>query len=892
MQHARLFGLIGRNISYSFSKKYFEEKFRNLKLENHFYELFDSDDADTVTEVLKIPNLRGVNVTIPYKETIIPLLDNLSEEARAIGAVNTILIHDNGKRTGYNTDAYGFEKTLNIHRKSWHKSALILGDGGAAKAVKYVLDQCGIAHRSVSRRSDINFDNLTPELVSEHLLVVQCTPVGTFPSVEDCLPFPFDVLTEKHLVIDLIYNPEYTSFLKNAAAKGAKTVNGYYMLEQQAEKAWEIWTLGEKNNNFNAEQKARLQTSGPEALNTTAMTPEMDNPEMNAAPQQPEENRIPATVDPTEEQTAENTAGPSEAAESEMETNQYLTMSLEELVREGENTISNDDIAGQQKKFGEIRDAFNRLVAEDQKARQEAHEAQGTTDGEFIYINPFAERFNEVNMLFKEKQTAYHRDLEQQQAVNKQQRQEIIDRLKNLYTNTEPGTNLFREIREIKEQWSKAGQVSKAEFKNLNNDYFHHLTGFYQMLDLNKEYREQEYAHNLEKRRHIIARAQELVAEPNVQKALNELQYLHKLWKEEAEPVAEDVRESTWEEFREISGQIHARKGELMEQQEKEQLENLTRKNEIIAELQQMATAGDKQNHNYWQSSIKKADALRQEFINLGSVPRKLSNQNWTEFKEALRNFNTAKNNYYKDLKNDQQQNLDRKLALIQTAKDNQDSEDWTTAVPLFKNLQEEWKKIGHVPRAQANRVWDEFRGACNHFFENYRKKNATGNDDWAMNFKKKSALLEELKQTADTDADNLMRIRNEWNATGKVPRDKMNINSEFNRLLRSKTKQHGGDFATRDNRQGENRIPDRARKLRTQVADLEAEIAKLENNLSFFSNPSRENPLLADTYRLIDDRREKLEQSKAELHQLIVDERPKSADNDAGTTDNSNNNQ
>ncbi len=132
-------------------------------------------------------------------------------------------------------------------------------------------------------------------------------------------------------------------------------------------------------------------------------------------------------------------------------------------------------------------------------------------------------------------------------------RQTIIERLKNLYTNSEPGTNLFKSIREIKEEWSKAGQVAKSEFKILNNNYFHHLNQFYQMLDLNKEFLEQEYSHNLEKRQHIIARAQELENEPVIQKALNELQYLHKLWKEEAEPVAEEFREKTWEEFKEIS---------------------------------------------------------------------------------------------------------------------------------------------------------------------------------------------------------------------------------------------------------------------------------------------------------------------------------------------------
>ncbi|MDE5438794.1 shikimate dehydrogenase [Elizabethkingia meningoseptica] len=236
-------GLIGKNISYSFSKKHFEDKFKKLMLTAYTYDLFDLQQIDEVTGLLKDDAVRGFNVTIPYKEQIIPFLDELSDEAGKIGAVNTVKVFADGRKKGFNTDAFGFEKTLLAHRKEHHTSALILGDGGAAKAVKYVLDKYHIAHQTISRKSDLNFENLTPEVVRGHTLIIQTTPVGTFPNVEDCLLFPFEGLSEQHLIIDLIYNPNYTKFIKNAAEKGAKTVNGYYMLEQQAEKAWEIWNL-------------------------------------------------------------------------------------------------------------------------------------------------------------------------------------------------------------------------------------------------------------------------------------------------------------------------------------------------------------------------------------------------------------------------------------------------------------------------------------------------------------------------------------------------------------------------------------------------------------------------------------------------------------------------
>ena len=242
MDQIRNFGIVGRNISYSFSQKYFTEKFKKLFLKNYNYKVFDIASIQEVNKVFETEHLRGLNVTIPYKEVIIPYLDELSDEAKQIGAVNTVLIKD-GKKIGYNTDVYGFEKTLLLHKKPPHISALILGNGGAAKAVQYILKKHGIPYEVVARKLDLNFETLTPQNVAENKIIVQTTPVGTFPNVEDCLSFPFDALSSEHLIIDLIYNPNYTSFIKKASEKNAKCVNGYFMLEQQAEKAWEIWNF-------------------------------------------------------------------------------------------------------------------------------------------------------------------------------------------------------------------------------------------------------------------------------------------------------------------------------------------------------------------------------------------------------------------------------------------------------------------------------------------------------------------------------------------------------------------------------------------------------------------------------------------------------------------------
>ena len=552
------------------------------------------------------------------------------------------------------------------------------------------------------------------------------------------------------------------------------------------------------------------------------------------------------------------------------------TLSVKELLSEMENIVNRPDAGAHAKKFNQLKDKAYHLIQDEIADKKHDFVEEGNDMEDFSYEHPEQSKYSALVSIFKEKLDAFNKNQEKEHQENLEKRNQIIEKLKNLYINTEPNTNLFRAIREIKEEWANAGAVAKSEFKNLNHNYFHHLNQFYQMLDLNKEYREQEYAHNLEKRKSIITRAEELINEVSVQKALNELQYLHRLWKEEAEPVAEEFRDSTWEVFKEISNKIHERKSELLAQIEVEQQKALEKKNEIIAKLKDFASSKEAVTHNYWQQAIKQVEQLRSEFLKLGNVPKKLSNQNWTEFKTALRAFNTKKNDFYKNLKNSQHINLEEKQKLISIAQDNMHSEDWDTAVPLFKKLQEDWKNIGHVPKNQANKVWNDFRDACNTFFNNFREKNASTTDDWKQNYHQKKALLEELKQINDEEGsvEKIEQIKSSWDSIGKVPRNKMSINNEFNKVLKEKLKLNKINvFDLKEDNLTEAQLTDKARKIKSQIADLEAEVVKLENNINFFNNPSRENPLLKDTYDKIDEKKALIESLKQSLHKLITGE-------------------
>lgn len=244
MYQKRLFGLIGYPLSHSFSKKYFTEKFEKESIPDCSYELFPIEKIDAIQQIITAhPELRGMNVTIPYKESVLPYLDEVSQAVKEIGACNCIDIRD-GRLTGYNTDVIGFEKMLTPLIQPHHRQALILGTGGAAKAVAWVLQKLNITYHYVSRKAGDNrysYHDLTDEVMHTHTLIINTTPLGMWPNPDETPPVPFDFIKEKHLAVDLIYNPEKTKFLLESERRGATILNGMEMLIIQAEESWRIW---------------------------------------------------------------------------------------------------------------------------------------------------------------------------------------------------------------------------------------------------------------------------------------------------------------------------------------------------------------------------------------------------------------------------------------------------------------------------------------------------------------------------------------------------------------------------------------------------------------------------------------------------------------------------
>lgn len=239
----RKFGLIGRSLGHSFSKRFFTEKFEEWE-ENASYENIELAEIDEVKAILSSNEYSGFSVTIPYKETIIPFLNGLSESAKAIGAVNCV-VRENGQWIGHNTDAFGFHQSIKPFLTNLHERALIIGTGGASKAVAHVFKQIGVDVLFVARQPKAD-NEFAYEQVNEHMLnackvIVNCTPVGTFPNVDELVALPYSFLTPDHLLVDLVYNPAETAFMKAGRANGATALNGESMLKEQALKAWSLW---------------------------------------------------------------------------------------------------------------------------------------------------------------------------------------------------------------------------------------------------------------------------------------------------------------------------------------------------------------------------------------------------------------------------------------------------------------------------------------------------------------------------------------------------------------------------------------------------------------------------------------------------------------------------
>ena len=611
---------------------------------------------------------------------------------------------------------------------------------------------------------------------------------------------------------------------------------------------------------------------------------------------------VPSTEDltttETDNQTALNAIADSNAEESEDETlkdrhdipmQDYDALSLEELVDELKNLVSNEKVMSAKDHIEEIKKSFvakyNHLLEE--KKEEFLAENQDPNE-DFQYHSPLKTNFDKYYSIFRDAKNTHFKSLQTNLKTNLENRLAIVEELKELINPQENIKDTLKHFNDLRERWKNAGPIPKDKYNHVWNNFHFHVENFYDYLHLDREARDLDFKHNLEQKQKIIARVEELINEADINKAFRELQDLHRIWKEDIGPVSRENRDEIWNKFSDLTKQMHDKREVLFEKLRGTELENLEKKKEIVSKIEVLAT--EKVNaHSQWLAQIEKVEALRTAFFSAGKVPSDVNEETWASFKTAVRNFNTFKNAFYKDIKKDQNDNLSKKNALVTKAKELQESLDFAATTPIMKQIQEEWKQIGHVPRKYSDKIWKEFKDACNHYFEKLKEQKNEENGDEVEAFNNKKAYLETLREyelTGDhkTDLDAIKLHIETWKNFGKVPFPRRHIEGKFNKILdalfeKLSLSKKDTEMLRFSNRMDHLSDSNDTRKLDNEkiflmrkIEEVKNEIFQLENNIQFFTNTrnaKKENSIVLEVRKNIAIHKESLDVWKEKLKQL-----------------------
>ncbi len=600
----------------------------------------------------------------------------------------------------------------------------------------------------------------------------------------------------------------------------------------------------------------------------------------------------------SENQKALNAIDESNAEENEDETLkgrheipmlEYDTLSIDDLVAELEKLVTTEKVMSIKEHVEEIKKAFfseyNHFIDE---KREEFHAENPDTTEEFQYHLPLKAKFDQIYSQYKENKNAHFNRLQSDLKANLQRRLDIVDELKELINPQENIKDSLKHFNELREQWKNAGPIPKDKYNHVWNNYHFHVENFYDYLHLDREARDLDFKHNLEQKQKIIDRVNELLEEDDITKAFRELQDLHRMWKEDIGPVSKEHREEIWNQFSNLTKQLHDKRELLFEKLRETENNNLEAKNEIISKIADLATI-NVNSHSQWLVQIEKVESLRNEFFAVGKVPSEVNEQTWASFKTSVRNFNRLKNGFYKNIKREQNENLNKKNALVAKAQELKDSDDFENTTPIMKQIQEDWKKIGHVPRKFSDKVWKEFKEACNHYFDRLKEQRNENNAEEMEAFEKKKAYLEDLKSfemsgNHKTDLDAIKLHIENWKTIGKVPYSRRHIEGKFNKILDalfeklslSKKDTDMMRFTTRLENLSENNDTQKLESekifILRKIDEVQNEIFQLENNIQFFTNTKnakKENSIVLEVRKNIAVHKENLNTWKEKLQQL-----------------------
>lgn len=644
--------------------------------------------------------------------------------------------------------------------------------------------------------------------------------------------------------------------------------------------------LEEKNDNLQDADGQNAQETTNEVVENQNTTP-VEAVE-NTQNQEPEVVTTTNVMDEIDNSNAEESEDDSLKDRHEIPLLDYDAMSMEALTAELERLVSSEKVMAIKDHVEEIRKSFQSHFHDmlEEKREEYSEQNEGNTEG-FEYHSPLKNKFDAIFDEYRSKKAKHYNQLQNNLKNNFEVRNAIIEDLKNLIDSTDESIgDMFKKMNEIRERWNNAGSIPRDKYNILWNNYHFHVERFYDLIHLDKEARDQDFKNNLEQKQQLIVRAKDLLAEPDVMKAFRELQLLHRVWKEEIGPVDREHREAIWNEFSDITKQMHDKREALNANAREKEMQNFNAKNEIIAQIAALTTE-EVNGHKGWQNQMKKIEALRETFFKAGKVPAELNEETWAKFKNAVRDFNKNKNAFYKEIKHDQQENLNKKMALVEKANALKDSDDFKATTPIMKQIQEDWKKIGHVPRKYSDSIWKDFKTACNAYFDRLHKVQNEENKDEVEAYENKKNFLEtfksfELVGDHKKDLEDIKKNIETWKSFGRVPFNKRHIEGKFNKILdalfeKLSLSKKDTELMKFDNRlehlagnEDDRALEKEAFFLRKKIDEVQGEIFQLENNIQFITSSSKgENPFIKEVHKSIDRHKEDLKLWKEKLSRL-----------------------
>ena len=580
-------------------------------------------------------------------------------------------------------------------------------------------------------------------------------------------------------------------------------------------------------------------------------------------------------------------------------------LSIDSLINLFSDVTSSENWLKTSKQIQDITNAFEEKFLNDLNSNKKIFIDEGGNEIDFYFKPKYKEEFDQIGYDYRKKRRDHYKSQEATYRVNLEKKIAIIEEIKNLINVEQNINTIYNSFRALQESWYNTGPIPRADNQNIWETYKHHVERFYDFLHLNRELRDLDYKHNYKEKIKIIVQAEALQHIPDILKASHELNTLHKLWKNDLGPVAKEYSEDLWKRFQEASRVIQSKRHAYQKDMVGAMRENLVKKESLLKEMKSL-TESQLDNHKTWQNAINQHNKLREEFKKIGYVPAKESKATWQEFREIGREFMRQKNVFYKDQKKDYNQNIDLKKALIEKSKTIIESENWESLSQEMKEIQKEWRVIGFVPRKLDNKLWIEFSDVQKIFFDRLKSGYQRLSSEQEAMQKEKLVQIEKLKAfTFSPDIETLKEeYHNFWDTWKAISRldtgDQEKINLSFSNTLIDGVK--NVKLNNKDKSeilidlnalilQGDSkRLQQELNKVRTTISVLKTELIQLENNLTFFSNSSSENPLFKNVEKQIKSCQNKIDKATEVYIRLkqIRNSQEKSAKNVAQETEGS----